>query len=187
MDFAFPVAAVVTVRGVPLPRFISSGFGLRSSPTGSGTQQHSGIDFPADEGTRVFAVLGGTVATVYGNHPDAGTFVEIDHGNGYWTRYLHLSAVNVAKGQQVKMGDVVGLSGGMPGKPHSGRSTGPHLHFEIWEGRPFGGGRAVNPIELLTREATEAAKQYWLPALLAGVGISGLLIWRFRPEWFRGR
>lgn len=185
--FAFPVDKFVMVRGVPSVRTISSGFGPRYHPVTGAAQQHSGIDFPVDEGTKVYAVYPGTVATVVYNNPTAGSYVEVDHGNGYWTRYLHLSSIGVTQGQKLKLGDSVGLSGGAPGKASSGLSTGPHLHFELWQGKPFGGGRALDPIAFLTDEAVGIAKQYWWAAAIAGIGISGLLIYRFRPEWFRGR
>jgi murein DD-endopeptidase MepM/ murein hydrolase activator NlpD/tellurite resistance protein len=102
---------------------MSSNFGLRTDPFTGASAMHSGIDFRAPEGTPVKAPAAGRVITAdpaggYGN------LVEIDHGHGVTTRYGHLSAFSVSRGQMVAVGDVVGLVGS------TGRSTGPHLHYE---------------------------------------------------------
>lgn len=184
MNLAWPVPMSVSRFGSMSKRAVSSGFGPRSSPGGVGSSNHQGIDIPIDVGTSVFAVARGTVTEAVSNNPTAGTFVTIDHGDGYYTRYLHLSQMDVGVGQPVKMGTQVGLSGGQPGAWGAGTSTGPHLHFEVWEGgKPFGGGRPVDPLPLLTREATALAREYWWAIAAGGVGMVALaLAYRYRTD-----
>jgi murein DD-endopeptidase MepM/ murein hydrolase activator NlpD len=103
---------------------ISSGFGYRSDPfTGDGAF-HAGLDFKAPYGAPVYAAAKGTVSYV-GPKQGYGNCLEIDHGNGLVTRYAHMSAFRARVGQPVRAGDLVGAIGS------SGRSTGPHLHFEV--------------------------------------------------------
>lgn len=104
--------------------YVGSGFGWRVDPfVGSGSM-HEGIDFVADIGTKVVAAAGGVVVTAE-RHPQYGNLIEIDHGNDFTTRYAHLSKISVRTGQVVKRGQNIALSG------NTGRSTGPHLHFEV--------------------------------------------------------
>ena len=85
---------------------------------------HEGIDFVADPGTRVVASAGGVVVTAE-RHPQYGNLIEIDRGNDFSSRYAHLSSIKVKPGQIIKRGQEIGASG------NTGRSTGPHLHFEV--------------------------------------------------------
>lgn len=101
----------------------SSGFGVRSDPFLGRPAMHSGLDFRASTGDPVRATANGKVINA-GWSGGYGRLVEIDHGNGLSTRYGHLSAINVKIGQQVTIGQVVGEVGS------TGRSTGPHLHYE---------------------------------------------------------
>jgi len=95
---------------------------------------HNGVDFAMPTGTPILATGDGVVTRVQ-NHPYAGKYIEIQHGSHYTTRYLHLSRFQVKTGQKVKRGQRIALSG------NTGRSTGPHLHFELHiKGRP------VNPL-----------------------------------------
>ena len=113
--------------------FISSGFGFRSDPfTGAGAF-HPGLDFRGPIGAPIFAAARGTVSFV-GQRSGYGNCVEIDHGNGLMTRYAHMSGFRTAIGKPVLPGEVIGLIGS------TGRSTGPHLHFEVRIN-----GAAVNP------------------------------------------
>ena len=114
-------------------RMISSGFGYRSDPFHGGAAMHSGLDFRGPAGTPIQAAAQGMVAFV-GIKAGYGKVVEISHGNGMMTRYAHMSAWQARAGQQVDAGQVIGRIGS------TGRSTGPHLHFEV---RIH--GRAVNP------------------------------------------
>ena len=103
---------------------IGSAFGYRIDPITGHSALHTGLDFPADIGTPIVAAAGGVVV-VEEFHPAYGKMVEIDHGNNLVTRYAHASAVVVKKGDIVKRGQLVGKVG------TTGRSTGPHLHFEV--------------------------------------------------------
>ena len=103
---------------------IGSVFGRRIDPIAGVKASHEGIDFVADTGTPIVASAGGVVGTA-SFHPEYGYLVEIDHGNEFSSRYAHLSKIKLKQGQIVKRGQLVGLSG------NTGRSTGPHLHFEV--------------------------------------------------------
>lgn len=102
----------------------SSGFGNRTDPFTGGRAFHSGLDFAAAPGSLVLSAADGVVSYV-GERSGYGTVVEIDHGNGMETRYAHLSATLARTGQKVLIGTPVGQVGS------TGRSTGPHLHFEV--------------------------------------------------------
>jgi murein DD-endopeptidase MepM/ murein hydrolase activator NlpD len=121
--------------GMPVAQgYIASGFGERSDPINGHQAIHLGIDFDAPVGTPVTAVAEGVV-TFVGVKPGYGNVVEIDHGNGYMTRYAHNSALVAEAGARVHAGDTIAKVGS------TGRATGPHCHFEVWLN-----GRPVNPI-----------------------------------------
>ncbi len=103
---------------------IGSTFGRRIDPIAGVTAMHEGIDFVAEPGTPVIASAGGVVLTAE-SHPQYGNLIEIDHGNDFSSRYAHLSKIKVKVGQIVKRGQEIALSG------NTGRTTGPHLHFEV--------------------------------------------------------
>lgn len=105
-------------------RHISSSFGYRSDPFSGEPALHSGLDFKAPSGAPILAAARGRVAFV-GRHAGYGKLVEIDHGNGLRTRYAHMSAFRARSGDRVRPGQVIGAVGS------TGRSTGPHLHFEV--------------------------------------------------------
>ncbi len=108
----------------PLEGEIGSGFGFRSDPITGRAALHTGLDFPADVGAPIVAAAGGVVlASEF--HPQYGQLLEIDHGNGLVTRYAHTSKILVKPGDLVRRGQVVAQVG------TTGRSTGPHLHFEV--------------------------------------------------------
>jgi murein DD-endopeptidase MepM/ murein hydrolase activator NlpD len=114
--------------------YIGSGFGSRADPMGGGVEHHLGIDFDAPSGAAIHAVADGVV-TFVGQRSGYGNVVEIDHGNGYMTRYAHNSKNVATVGERVHAGQTVARVG------QTGRATGPHCHFEVWLH-----GRAVNPI-----------------------------------------
>jgi murein DD-endopeptidase MepM/ murein hydrolase activator NlpD len=110
---------------------ITSKYGTRKDPFTGTPKHHKGIDFAGKIGTELMAVAPGRVVSA-GERVGYGTTVEIDHGLGFTTLYAHLSKINVSRGDWVRPGTVVGLGGS------SGRSTGPHLHYEIrYKGTPF--------------------------------------------------
>ena len=110
---------------------VTSKYGKRKDPFTGETKQHRGIDFAGKIGTELMAVAPGRVISA-GERVGYGTTVEIDHGVGFTTLYAHLSKIMVSRGDWVRPGTVVGLGGS------SGRSTGPHLHYEIrYKGDPF--------------------------------------------------
>ena len=116
---------------------LSSNFGRRKAPTKGASTYHQGVDWAVPRGTAVYASSGGTV-TKAGWGSGYGYVVYIRHPNGWETRYAHLNKVLVSAGQTVKQGQKIALSG------NTGRSTGPHLHFEI-----RANGSAINPLKYL--------------------------------------
>ena len=124
--------------GNPAPNHkISSGFGKRRDPFLKRWAHHAGIDFRTRYGQAVFASGAGTVISA-GRKGGYGKMVEIDHGDGFTTRYAHLSRISVKVGQKVEAGKRIGASG------NTGRSTGPHLHYEVRYRN-----RALNPQRFL--------------------------------------
>ena len=117
--------------GKPVKSRITSEYGTRNDPFTGKPKKHRGIDFAGKIGTELMAVAPGRVVSA-GERVGYGTTVEIDHGLGFSTLYAHLSQIIVSRGDWVRPGTVIGLAGS------SGRSTGPHLHYEIrYKGAPF--------------------------------------------------
>lgn len=118
---------------------VSSEFGTRSDPFHGKARKHNGIDLASPAGTPIYA----TADAIVGRAERAGGYgnlVELNHGNGYQTRYAHMQKILVRKGQYVRRGTVVGLVGS------TGRSTGPHLHYEVRKN-----GKPVNPSPYMRR------------------------------------
>ena len=103
---------------------LGSAFGWRIDPMSGRSALHTGLDFPSDTGTPILAAAGGVVV-IHEYHPAYGNMVEVDHGNDLVTRYAHASRVLIKKGDLVKRGQKIAEVGS------TGRSTGPHLHFEV--------------------------------------------------------
>ncbi|MEH6406345.1 MAG: M23 family metallopeptidase [Leeuwenhoekiella sp.] len=128
------IPAIQPVANKDLTR-IASGYGLRSDPFTKERKMHWGMDFTAPRGTPVYATGDGKIiradnqSTGYGNH------IRIDHGYGYVSLYAHLYKYNVRVGQKVKRGDLIGFVGS------TGRSEGPHVHYEV-----FKDDERINPI-----------------------------------------
>lgn len=108
----------------PTDGWVTSRFGYRRSPFSGRREFHKGLDISCPRGTPVYATANGTV-TAAGRMRGYGVYVAIDHGGGITTRYGHNQKVVAQKGQVVKRGDIVAYSG------NTGRSTGPHLHYEV--------------------------------------------------------
>ncbi len=111
-------------------RTMASGYGARRDPIYGTMKFHEGMDFSAPVGTPVYATADGTVRSSAWQS-SYGNMVEIDHGFNYTTRYAHLSKLIAKPGQKVSRGDLIGLVG------NTGKSTGPHLHYEVrYRGAP---------------------------------------------------
>ena len=104
---------------------LSSSFGYRKDPFTGKSKRHTGVDFALKPGNPIYSAGDGVVESVKFELFGYGNQVVIDHGFGYKTRYAHLKSVGVGEGMKVKRGECIGLSG------NSGRSSGPHLHYEV--------------------------------------------------------
>ena len=125
----------------------SSGFGWRADPFTGQSALHQGLDFVAEPGTPIHAAAAGIVVSVE-RHQEYGNVVDIDHGDELVTRYAHASLILVKEGEFVKRGQHIAAVG------NTGRSTGPHLHFEVrLKGVP------QNPARFLDRDTTRLAKR----------------------------
>ncbi|WP_010252555.1 M23 family metallopeptidase [Myroides injenensis] len=154
-QFLASIPAIQPIKNEDLKR-MASGYGYRSDPFTKIKKFHAGMDFSADIGTPVYASGDGKVTRANNELSGYGNLIEINHGYGYETRYAHLSKYNVKQGQSVKRGDIIGFVGS------SGRSSGPHLHYEVHYL-----GNVVNPLnyyygeisakefELLSQEANQ--------------------------------
>ncbi|MBC7158558.1 MAG: M23 family metallopeptidase [Porphyrobacter sp.] len=128
---AAPVARVAVPSRMPVDGVrLSSDYGMRSHPVLGGRRAHNGVDLAGASGTPVYATADGLVARAdyYGSY---GNYIQIEHGGELQTRYAHLSGFAVGAGQRVVKGQLIGYVGS------TGRSTGPHLHYEVRvAGRP---------------------------------------------------
>lgn len=136
------IPAIQPVSNKDLKR-LSSGYGSRIDPIYKTSRLHSGVDFSADIGTDVYSTGDGTVEEIESNVWGYGKSIIINHGFGYKTRYAHLSAFKVKKGDKVKRGSLIGLIG------NTGKSTGPHLHYEV-----LLNDKTLNPINFFHSDLT---------------------------------
>lgn len=113
--------------------FMASNFGHRIDPFSGASAFHAGVDFDGNKGADILTVASGVVVFA-GRHPAYGNMIDIDHGNGYVTRYAHNDQNLVKVGDVVTAGQLIGKMGA------TGRTTGSHLHFEVWYE-----GKAINP------------------------------------------
>lgn len=118
----------------PVAGRLTSTFGLRRHPILGYTRMHSGVDFGAAYGSPIFAVSDGQVSWA-GRHGGHGNYVRIEHGSGLGSGYAHMSRIAVSPGMSVRAGQVIGYVGS------TGLSTGPHLHFEVYQGN-----RKIDPL-----------------------------------------
>lgn len=132
------MAKETSPEGRPIKRgWISSFFGMRTNPFSGKSEMHKGMDFAGKNGSKVYAVAGGVI-TWSGSRYGYGNLVEISHGSGYVTRYGHNESNLVVVGEAVKKGQVISLMGS------TGRSTGPHVHFEVLKH-----GKRVDPLKFV--------------------------------------
>ena len=124
---------------------LSSDYGMRTHPVIGGRRAHKGVDLAGPTGTPVYATADGTVGMAQW-FSSYGNYLQIEHGAGLQTRYGHLSGYTVAAGQKVRKGDLIGYIGS------TGRSTGPHLHYEVRVA-----GVAVNPIPYMVETTAQQA------------------------------
>lgn len=134
--------AIQPVSNKDLTR-VASGFGYRIDPIYKTTKMHAGIDFTAPQGTPVYATAEGTVSLSGNTGNGYGNHVVVNHGYGYETLYGHMVRVKARSGQAVKRGEVIGWVGS------TGKSTGPHLHYEIHKN-----GSKIDPIYFFYNDLT---------------------------------
>ena len=133
-DLLAAIPAIQPVRNENLKQ-MASGFGYRTDPFTKARKMHEGMDFTAKTGTPIYATGDGVVARADNTASGYGNHIVIRHGFGYETLYAHLSKYKARAGQRVKRGDVIGYVGS------TGRSEGPHLHYEVHKD-----GKVVNPL-----------------------------------------
>ncbi len=137
------IPAIQPVSNVDLTR-ISSGYGWRIDPIYKTKKMHWGLDFTAETGTNVYSTGNGVVKEIQQKRWGYGNCIIVDHGFGYVSRYAHLSAFKVKKGDKVVRGQLIGLVGS------SGKSTAPHLHYEIEKN-----GKKIDPIHFFHSDISE--------------------------------
>ena len=136
------IPAIMPVKDVDIYR-ISSHYGYRTDPFYKVQKLHNGIDFSAPIGTHIYCAGDGVVEKVIKGNSGYGNNIVIDHGYGYKTRYAHLSKANVKVGQKVKRGEYIADVG------NSGKSTAPHLHYEVIKNN-----KAINPVNFFFNDLT---------------------------------
>lgn len=124
-EMASCIPAIPPVNPDPKKYRLSSGFGYRRDPFTGRSKRHTGVDFALKPGNPVYSTGDGVVESVKFELFGYGNQIVIDHGFGYKTRYAHLKSIGVVEGMKVKRGECIGISG------NSGRSSGPHLHYEV--------------------------------------------------------
>lgn len=137
------IPAIQPVSNKDLTR-MASGFGYRVDPVYKTNKFHSGMDFTAPAGTDIYATGNGKVIFLERSSNGYGNHVVIDHGFGYKTLYAHLSTMDIRPGQQVKRGDIIGKVG------NTGKSVGPHLHYEVLKN-----DEKINPVNFYFNDLTE--------------------------------
>lgn len=149
-DYLARVPAIQPVANKELDR-IGSGFGYRTDPFYRTQRFHAGIDFTAPRGVEVYATADGTVSEVNTEIWGYGQHIIINHGNGFETLFGHLSKFKVKQGQKVKRGQLIGLIGS------TGKSTAPHLHYEVHKN-----GEPLNPAFFFYNDLTDVEYQKML-------------------------
>jgi murein DD-endopeptidase MepM/ murein hydrolase activator NlpD len=148
--------AIQPVNNKDLNR-IASGFGYRVDPVYKTVKYHYGLDFAAPQGTPIYATADGTVTTSGNTGNGYGNHVKLNHGFGYETLYGHMVRIKVGSGQSVKRGEVIGWVGS------TGKSTGPHLHYEVHKN-----GKPLDPIYFFYNDITPEQYQQILKLAASG-------------------
>jgi len=133
-DLLEAIPSIQPIKNKDLTR-MASGFGYRTDPFTKKRRFHYGMDFTAKKGIPIYATGNGVIKRADNRSSGYGKHIRIDHGFGYVSLYAHLSKYNVRRGQKVKRGDIIGYVG------NTGRSVGPHLHYEI-----FKNNKKINPL-----------------------------------------
>ncbi|MEC7877387.1 MAG: M23 family metallopeptidase [Bacteroidota bacterium] len=141
-DLIAAIPAIQPIYNKDLRR-VASGYGMRIDPFLKVRRMHYGLDFSVKKGTPIYATADGKVVIIKSSFGGLGKHIYLDHGNGYRTVYAHLNKFNVKKGQKVKRGELIAYSG------NTGRSTSPHLHYEVHKN-----GEKVNPINFFFNDLT---------------------------------
>jgi murein DD-endopeptidase MepM/ murein hydrolase activator NlpD len=128
------IPSIQPIKNQDLTR-MASGYGYRTDPFTKKRRFHYGMDFSARKGTPIYATGNGVVKRADNRSSGYGKHIRIDHGFGYISLYAHLNKYNVRRGQRVKRGDIIGYVG------NTGRSVGPHLHYEIFKDK-----KKINPL-----------------------------------------
>ena len=136
------IPAIMPVKDVDIYR-ISSHYGYRTDPFYKVQKLHGGIDFSGPIGTNIYCTGDGVVEAVVLGNSGYGNYILVDHGYGYKTRYAHLKKALVKKGQKVTRGENIALMG------NTGKSTAPHLHYEVIKNN-----KAINPIDFFFDDLT---------------------------------
>lgn len=131
---------------MPVNGKLISGFGFRRHPIHGGGHMHTGLDFACKIGTPIYASGSGEVLATGTHESGYGLQIDLNHGNGYVTKYAHLSRIVCTPGEKVKRGQLIGYSG------NTGLSTGPHLHYEI-----IRNGEKIDPIDYFYSDLTPSA------------------------------
>jgi len=133
-DLLKAIPSIQPIKNKDLTR-MASGFGYRTDPFTKKRRKHWGMDFTAKKGVPIYATGNGVIKRADNRSSGYGKHIRIDHGFGYVSLYAHLSKYNVRRGQKVKRGDIIGYVG------NTGRSVGPHLHYEILKNN-----KKINPL-----------------------------------------
>lgn len=155
-DLLASTPAIQPVSNANLKR-MASGFGYRIDPIYKTTKMHAGLDFSAPQGTPIYASANGTVHIASNTGNGFGNHVVIKHGYGYETLYAHMYRIKAKRGQKVNRGEIIGYVGS------TGKSTGPHLHYEVHRN-----GKPVDPVYYFYNDLTPEQFNRMLKMAAAG-------------------
>jgi len=141
-DMLVSIPSIMPISNKDLTR-MSSGYGMRTHPILKIPLMHTGQDFSAKTGTEIYSTGTGVIKLIKRSNRGYGNHIIIDHGYGYETLYAHMVKFNVRKGQKITRGEVIGFVG------NTGRSTAPHLHYEVMKN-----GKKINPINFYYNDLT---------------------------------